>query len=52
MKICSRPRHHGAVLASVKAKPVGWPTASPDPGSGRHALAVIESSRQIQDQSS
>jgi hypothetical protein len=34
MKICSRPRHHGAVLAGVKAKPFGWPAASPDPGSG------------------
>jgi hypothetical protein len=50
MKICSPPRHHGAVLAGVKAKPFGWPAASPDPGSGRHALAVIESSRLIQDQ--
>jgi len=50
MKICPRPRHLGAVLACVKAKPFGWPAASPDPGSGRHPLAVIESSRQIQDQ--
>jgi hypothetical protein len=33
--------HHGAVLAGVKAKPSGWPAASPDPGSGRHKPAVI-----------
>jgi hypothetical protein len=26
----------GTVLAGVKAKPCGWPTASPDPGCGRH----------------
>jgi hypothetical protein len=26
----------GTVLAEVKAKPSGWPTASPDPGCGRH----------------
>jgi len=26
----------GPVLAGVKAKPCGWPTASPDPGCGRH----------------
>ena len=25
----------GPVLAGVKAKPSGWPTASPDPHSGR-----------------
>ena len=49
MNICSRPRHHAAVLAGVKAKPFGWPAASPDPvPGGTHA--VIESSRQIQDQ--
>jgi transposase InsO family protein len=28
-------REHGTVLAGVKAKPSGWPTASPDPSSGR-----------------
>jgi putative transposase len=33
--------HHRAVLAGVKAKPSGWPAASPDPGSGRHKPAVI-----------
>jgi hypothetical protein len=32
---------HGAVLADVKAKPFGWPAASPDPGSGRHKTAAI-----------
>lgn len=26
----------GVVLAGVKAKPFGWPTASLDPGCGRH----------------
>jgi len=26
---------HDHVLAGVKAKPFGWPAASPDPGSGR-----------------
>jgi hypothetical protein len=33
--------HDGAALAGVKAKPFGWPAASPDPGSGRHRPAVI-----------
>jgi hypothetical protein len=27
---------HGGVLTAVKAKPSGWPTASPDTGSGHH----------------
>jgi hypothetical protein len=27
-------QHDRAVLAGVKAKPFGWPAASPDPGSG------------------
>jgi putative transposase len=36
------PTHHDrAVLAGVKAKPFGWPAASPDPSSGRHKPAVI-----------
>jgi hypothetical protein len=40
---------HGAVLADVKAKPFGWPAASPDPGSGRHKTAAIgTTSRQEQ----
>jgi hypothetical protein len=26
---------HDPVLAGVKAKPFGWPSASPDPDSGR-----------------
>ena len=35
-------RECGTVLAEVKAKPSGWPTASPDLGSGRYNLAAIE----------
>ena len=35
--------HDRAVLAGVKAKPFGWPAASPDPSSGRHRPAVIGS---------
>jgi hypothetical protein len=35
-------RHDGTVLTGVKAKPFGWPPASPDPGSGRRILATIE----------
>jgi ketosteroid isomerase-like protein len=31
---------HGGVLAGVKATPCGWPTASPDTGSGRRRLAA------------
>src|SRR5438093_2467211 len=39
-----RPRRpeHGAVLAGIKAKPSGWPTASPDPGCGRRRPAPVE----------
>jgi hypothetical protein len=32
---------HGAVLGQVKTKPSGRPSASLDPGSGRHKSAVI-----------
>ncbi len=31
---------HDPVLAGVKATPFGWPTASPDPGSGRGPTAA------------
>jgi hypothetical protein len=31
---------HDRVLADVKAKPSGWPAASPDPGSGRGPRAA------------
>lgn len=31
---------HDHVLAGVKAKPSGWPAASPDPGSGRSHRAA------------
>jgi transposase InsO family protein len=41
--------HHGAVLTGVKAKPAGWPTASPDPGSGRHKPAVIRRRFRVHD---
>ena len=30
---------HGLVLAGDKAKPSGWPPASPDPGCGRGPVA-------------
>jgi len=40
---CTRGGQYGAVLAGVKAKPFGWPSASPDPGSGRHPSAAIGS---------
>jgi hypothetical protein len=30
------PATQRGVLAGVKAKPCGWPTASLDPGCGRH----------------
>jgi hypothetical protein len=41
----------GTVLTGVKAKPSGWPAASPDPGSGRCRLAAIETAAQTnQDQ--
>jgi hypothetical protein len=36
-----RKKQHGGVLAGVKAKPVGWPAASLDIGSGHHAPAAI-----------
>ena len=43
--VWERVRHPGvdggAVLAGVKAKPYGWPAASPDPGFGRHRAAAI-----------
>jgi hypothetical protein len=35
-------RECGTVLAGVKARPFGWPSASPDPDSGRCTLATIE----------
>ena len=41
--------HDGAVLAGVKAKPSGWPAASPDPGSGRHKPAVIRRRSRMND---
>jgi hypothetical protein len=31
---------YGGVLAGVKAKPYGWPTASLDTGSGHHPPAA------------
>jgi hypothetical protein len=31
---------HDHVLTGVKAKPFGWPAASPDPGSGRGPMAA------------
>jgi hypothetical protein len=31
---------HDHVLTGVKAKPFGWPAASPDPGSGRGPTAA------------
>jgi len=31
---------HGPVLAGIKAKPNGWPAASPDPDSGRGSRAA------------
>lgn len=34
----SRPVQCGAVLAGVKAKPFGWPSASLDPGCGRRGF--------------
>jgi len=37
-----RRTQHDAVLAGVKAKPYGWPPASPDPGSGRRPSAAKE----------
>jgi putative transposase len=44
------PIHHDrAVLTGVKAKPSGWPTASPDPSSGRHRRAVIGSRSRMND---
>jgi hypothetical protein len=38
-----RSRHHDdrAVLAGVKAKPSGWPAASPDTSCGRHRHAPV-----------
>jgi hypothetical protein len=38
----SRPGNgqYGGVLAGVKAKPYGWPTASLDTGSGHHPPAT------------
>ena len=41
--------HAGAVLAGVKAKPSGWPTASLDPGSGRHKPAVTRRRSRMND---
>jgi hypothetical protein len=44
------PAHHDrAVLAGVKAKPFGWPAASPDPSSGRHKPAVIRRRSRMND---
>ncbi|WP_208649170.1 hypothetical protein, partial [Mycobacterium innocens] len=46
----SRPgnEQYGGVLAGVKAKPCGWPTASPDTGCGHHPLAATRgSSKQL-----
>ena len=44
-------RQCGTVLTGVKAKPFGWPPASPAPGSGRCRLAAIEPAAQTnQDQ--
>lgn len=39
MSIGSRTEQCGTVLAGVKAKPFGWPSASPDPGCGRRQRA-------------
>ena len=36
------PHQRDAVLPGPKAKPYGWPPASPDPGSGRRPLAATE----------
>jgi transposase InsO family protein len=41
--------HDGAVLTGVKAKPSGWPSASVDPGSGRHKPAVIRRRSRMHD---
>jgi putative transposase len=41
--------HDHAVLAEVKAKPFGWPAASPDPSSGRHRPAVIRRRSRMND---
>jgi len=35
---CFRLWECGVVLAGVKAKPCGWPTASLDPSSGRRGF--------------
>lgn len=39
--------HDGRVLVGVKAKPSGWPTASPDPDSGRDPLATARKPDQV-----
>jgi len=38
---CVPTAQDGAILAGVKAKPYGWPAASPDPGSGRRKRAAV-----------
>jgi hypothetical protein len=40
----------GIVLAGVKAKPYGWPTASLDPSSGRRRSGSSREQAGVQDQ--
>ena len=46
---CIPTRHGATVLAGVKAKPIGWPSASLDPDCGRCRSATV-GSRPFQDQ--
>ena len=47
---CFRLWECGVVLAGVKAKPYGWPTASLDPNSGRRDLGSRREQAGVQDQ--